>query len=72
MPQPFNTSEINRLIRERRSVYPAQYSGEKVDDSIIKQMLENANWAPNHKKTEPWRFTVFSGEGLKQLAKFLK
>jgi len=70
MPKQFNTSEINRLIRERRSIYPAQYSGEEVDDAIIEQMLENANWAPNHKKTEPWRFTVFSGNGLKQLAEF--
>ena len=59
MPQPFNTSEINRLIRERRSVYPAQYSGEKVDDSIIEQMLENANWAPNHKKNRTLAFHRF-------------
>lgn len=70
MSQRFNTQEINRLIKERRSIFPAQYSGERVDDSIIEQMLENANWAPSHKKTEPWRFTVFTSDGLKQLAKF--
>ena len=33
-------------------------------------MLENANWAPTHKLTEPWRFVVFAGEGLKKLATF--
>jgi nitroreductase len=33
-------------------------------------MLENANWAPTHYLTEPWRFTVFTGEGLKQFATF--
>jgi nitroreductase len=27
--------------------------------------LENANRAPNHKQTEPWKFTVFTAEGLK-------
>lgn len=70
MTQDFNTSEFNRLIKNRRSIYPAQYSGEKVPDEIIEQMLENANWAPSHKKTYPWNFTVFTGEGLKQLAKF--
>jgi nitroreductase len=70
MPEDFNTTEINRLIRERRSIYPAQYSGEKVADEIVEQMLENANWAPNHKKTEPWRFTVFTDAGLQQLATF--
>lgn len=59
---------INSLIRNRRSVYQQQFSGEPVDDSIVQQMLENANWAPTHKMTEPWRFTVFSGEGIKKLA----
>ncbi|HAA16823.1 MAG TPA: nitroreductase [Cytophagales bacterium] len=62
--------EINRLIRERRSVFPKMYTGEPVDEAIIEQMLENANWAPTHKKTEPWRFTVFTGEGLKKLGDF--
>lgn len=31
------------------------------------QLLENANWAPTHKKTEPWRFTVIRGEGKDRL-----
>ncbi len=66
----YNTEEINKLIQTRRSIYPAQYSGERVDDEIIQQMLENANWAPNHKHTEPWRFIVFTDKGLDQLGKF--
>lgn len=66
----FNAEEINQLMRSRRSVYPKDYTGEIVSDHIINQMLENANWAPNHKLTEPWRFAVFSGEGLKKLAAF--
>ncbi|MFA0961725.1 nitroreductase [Roseivirga sp. BDSF3-8] len=61
----FNTEEVNKLIRNRRSIYPKMYSGEKVDRKIIEQMLENANWAPTHGKTEPWRFVVFSGEGIR-------
>jgi len=61
---------INRLIAERRSVFQPQYTGEKVDDRIVRQMLENANWAPTHKLTEPWRFVVFTGDGIKELAEF--
>lgn len=61
-------TDFNQLIRNRRSIFPKDYTGEKVDDAIIKQMLENANWAPTHKLTEPWRFVVFSGDGLKRLA----
>lgn len=66
----FTIDEFNQLIRSRRSIYPKDYTGEKVDDSIVHQMLENANWAPTHKLTEPWRFVVFSGEGRKKLADF--
>ena len=62
--------DFNRLIKNRRSIFPKDYTGEKVNDAIIHQMVENANWAPTHKLTEPWRFIVFSGEGLKILADF--
>jgi nitroreductase len=65
-----NHNYFNQLIRSRRSIFPKDFSEKKVDDSIIKQMLENANWAPTHKLTEPWRFVVFSGAGLKKLADF--
>src|SRR5687768_6256908 len=61
---------INGLIASRRSVFTDQFeAGKKVADEIIWQMLENANQAPTHKLTEPWRFTVFTGDGLKKLAK---
>ena len=66
----FNEEELNKLMKSRRSVYPKDYTREMVPEHIINQMLENANWAPNHKLTEPWRFTVFSGNGLKKLAAF--
>jgi nitroreductase len=66
----FKPEEFNELIRSRRSVFPKDYTREKVDDRIVHQLLENANWAPTHKLTEPWRFIVFTGDGLKKLASF--
>lgn len=66
----FDTSIINKLIRERRSIFPRDYTKEPVDDAIVRQILLNATWAPTHKLTEPWRFMVFSGNGLKKLAEF--
>jgi nitroreductase len=65
-----NTEILNEVIQKRRSVYQQQYSGEIVPESIIRQMLVNANWAPTHKLTEPWRFVVFTGSGRKALADF--
>ena len=39
-----------------------------MEDAIVRQILENATWAPTHKLTEPWRFVVYTGEGIKKLA----
>jgi len=60
---------LNEVIKSRRSVFQPQFSGERVEDIIIEQMLENANWAPTHKLTEPWRFIVFTGKGIEQFAR---
>ena len=62
----FNIAEINQLIHSRRSIFPKDYSGERVNDEVVKQMLENANWAPTHKLTEPWRFKILTGEALER------
>jgi len=65
----YDISEVNHLIRHRRSVFPKNFvPGKPVPDEIVEQMLENANWAPTHGRTEPWRFFVFKGDGLKTLA----
>lgn len=65
------TDKLNKLIAKRRSTWPLQYkAGAKIDDAIIQQMLENANWAPNHGSTEPWRFKVFTETGLERFANF--
>ena len=62
---------FNELVRNRRSVFPDQFEiGKKVDDEMIKEILVNATWAPNHGQQQPWQFTVFTGDGLKKLAAF--
>jgi nitroreductase len=67
----YNVEEINHLIRNRRSVFPKQFeAGKKIDDTIVKEILENATWAPNHGQTEPWKFVVFTDKGLEKLASF--
>jgi nitroreductase len=69
-PMDLNTEIIDKVIEGRRSLYQQQYSGERVNDAIVRRILSNANWAPTHKLTEPWRFVVFTGDGLKKLASF--
>ena len=64
--------EIDALIRRRRAIFPKTYTDTPIDRSVIEQLLENANWAPNHKHTEPWRFVVFRGAGRERLADYLQ
>lgn len=59
------------LIKKRRSVFPAQYNNKPIAKADIEKILEAANWAPTHKKTEPWRFKVMQGETLAKLGLFL-
>ena len=63
-------SVIIDFIRNRRAIYPKMFSAGEILDKQIIQLLEVANWAPSHKHTEPWRFVVYSGEGLKKFADF--
>lgn len=67
----FNLSEINELIRSRRTIYPEQYTERKVHKEQIEVILNNAQWAPTHGNTQPWRFKVFTDDGRQRLADFL-
>lgn len=67
----FNLSEINELIRSRRTIYPEQFSERKVHKEQIEVILNNAQWAPTHGNTQPWRFKVFTEEALGRLSDFL-
>ena len=62
---------IKDIIKNRRAVFPAQYNEESITKEEITAVLESANWAPTHRRTEPWRFKVFHGESQKALGEFM-
>lgn len=66
-----NTKELTKLIKSRRSIFPAMYNDRPIEKETILQILENGNWAPNHRKTEPWRFKIYQGTSLHTLSKYL-
>lgn len=67
----YNLSEITELIRDRRTIYPEQYSDRKIHKEQIELLLNNAIWAPTHGLTQPWRFIVFQHEALQTLSQTL-
>ncbi len=64
-------AQVSELIRKRRSVFPKSYNGKPISREVVEEVLENANWAPNHKLTEPWRFKVIASSGLERLSSYL-
>lgn len=65
-------SMLEEIITTRRAVYPAQYNNQEITVEELEKILAMANWAPTHRRTEPWRFKVFhSQEARKSLAEFL-
>lgn len=63
--------DVFDLIKKRRSVFPVQYNDRVVEKETIQRLLEAANWAPTHRKTEPWRFKVLLGNSKDALGTFL-
>lgn len=71
MPTPFDTERLNALceaIAHRRSMGIARVHADKpVDRELVEKALQAADWAPSHGETEPWRFTVYTGESRNAL-----
>ena len=64
---------ISQIIRARRSIKPFDMDPTRtVDRGLLLTLLENANWAPTHGLTEPWRFAIFQGEGRKELSETMQ
>ena len=70
--QILDPEALSQLLESRRSTFPRQFSGERIEDGVIHRLLENANSAPTHKRTMPWRFRVFSDGSMHELLEFLK
>jgi nitroreductase len=67
----FNVSEISALIKDRRTIYPEQFSNRAVHKELIEALLNNAIWAPTHGLTQPWRFTVLTDDAKTTLGEKL-
>lgn len=49
------------LIKSRRTV--RTFDERPVEESVLRELIEAAVWAPNHRMTEPWRFYVIRKDG---------
>ncbi|MFQ5774745.1 MAG: nitroreductase [Kiloniellaceae bacterium] len=61
--------DVLEAITTRRSVYG--FAEQCPDLGLVRTALDAAVLAPNHYKTRPWRFAVFSGKGRHRLSQAL-
>ena len=61
---------VDEVIRTRRTSLLMD-PDDPVPDELISILLELATWAPNHKRTWPWRFTVITGDARYRLGEAL-
>ena len=62
---------LKEIIESRRSIFPKDYTGEEIEQKILDEILRSATFAPNHKRTKPWRFKIFKGEEKNRLGEKL-
>ena len=63
--------KLFQTIEERRSIFPKQFNNRTIKNKDLKLILKAANFAPTHKKTEPWRFKVLQNVFKNEFGKFL-
>jgi nitroreductase len=57
---------LDTLIRSRRTSMLVDQA-RPVPHDLITQLCELATWAPNHKRTWPWRFALLEGDARARL-----
>ena len=68
MENTLQAADIGNIIRRRRTMKPDKMNGRIIPDDTIVELLSDADWAPTHARTEPWRFIVIGPARVKQFA----
>lgn len=70
-------TNLNKIIQTRKSTYPKDFNASKITPEELNELLSVTAFAPNHKKTRPWRYHVFTQDsktklGEKMLSIYMK
>ncbi len=64
--------KIEQLIKTRKTVYPNDFQPGGIEREELEEILSLAAYAPSHKKTYPWRFSVYNKSNFTVLADRIK
>lgn len=57
---------LSRTIQSRRTIKADRMNGQTISDEEIERIVQLADFAPTHGRTEPWRLFVFSEKALQR------
>jgi nitroreductase len=55
-------AEFSQLLSDRRSI--RNYTDEKVDVELVRQIIKDSTMAPNSGNRQPWRFSIINDRDL--------
>src|SRR5699024_1677458 len=61
-------TNLQHIIRERRAIKKG-YTDKVVSEQVVRDLLNDAIWAPTHGNRQPWRFVFVDKENLPTFAK---
>ena len=67
-----NRETLNKIIRNRKTIYPVKFSDKEIPKYLINEILENAIHAPTHRMTQPWFFRVYKGKSKDVLCEIIQ
>lgn len=56
--------EFNKKIKERFSI--RKFKSDNIPDELIKEILDNARWAPSGLNNQPWKFVIIKDSQIKE------
>lgn len=63
---------LQTIIQSRRSIFPQYYNNEAITEEELSIIFNAARFAPTHKLTQPWRFTVYLKSSFPKLIETLE
>ena len=52
---------LRHIITTRKSIFPPEYSDAPIAEEVLEEIISSADYAPNHKRTKPWRLKAYIG-----------
>ncbi len=69
MTEQLATQDVLTALRTRRSI--GRVKPDAVPRALVERVIEAVTWAPNHHRTEPWRFVTLTGAARNALGEVM-